>query len=159
MTGPFGIKETSTKKLAEAVKIETEAGELAAQVLKAIKSRPPSARPVDSVRAKITQKARDNLEVTLAAEKKNREKLFKALLKLENAESELHDRCFKNQTPGSILREDFRRRDKLRTSIGFVFANLCQSYQCSEVNIFFTMPFFPFVYDVYLSFFVLLCVR
>ena len=70
MTGPFGIKETSTKKLAEAVKIEAEAGELADQVLKAIKSRPPSERPVDSVRAKITQKARDNLEQRLRRKRK-----------------------------------------------------------------------------------------
>jgi hypothetical protein len=29
MTGPFGVKETSTKRLAESTKIEADAGELA----------------------------------------------------------------------------------------------------------------------------------
>ena len=135
MTGPFGVKQTSTKRLAESVKIEADAGELAAEVLKTIHDRPLKARSVDPVRLKITHKAKDNLVHTLQSEKKIREKLFKAVLKLENAEIELHNRVFKNSKDGSILREDFRRRDKLRASIGFIFANLCQSCQRSEVNI------------------------
>jgi hypothetical protein len=156
MTGPFGVKETSTKRLAESTKIEADAGELASQVLKTIHNRdhPLKAPAPDLTRLKITIKARDNLEKAVESEKKIREKLFKALLKLENAEIELHNKVFRNQQPGSILREDFRRRDKLRTSIGFIFANLCQSYQRSEVNIF-SSPFLFFVYHLSVIFLVL----
>jgi hypothetical protein len=97
--------------LVESTKIEADAGELAAQVIKDITC----------------------LEILLS-EKRIREKLFKGLLKLEDAERDLHDRVFRNHSPVSILREDYRRCDKLRTSIGFIFSNLCQSYQRSEVN-------------------------
>ena len=135
MTGPFGIKKTSSKRLTESVKIGSDTGELASQVFKSIHDHPLKTHSVDLVRLKITVKARDNLVKTLVSEKKIREKLFKGLLKLENTEIELHNRVFKEGKDGSIGREDFRRHDKLRTSIGFIFANLCQSYQRSEVNI------------------------
>ena len=118
----------------ESTKIEADAGELAAQVIKDIACRRAGNR--DVVRLNITRKARENLVEIISSEKRIREKLFKGLLKLEDAERDLHDRVFRNHSPGSILREDYRRRDKLRTSIGFIFSNLCQSYQRSEVNTF-----------------------
>ncbi len=34
-----------------------------------------------------------------------------------------------NKAPGSIAREDYRRREKVHTSLGFVFATLTGSYQ------------------------------
>ena len=118
----------------ESTKIEADTGELAAQVIKDIACRRGGNR--DVVRLNITRKSRDNLVEIISSEKRIREKLFKGLLKLEDAERDLHDRVFHNQSPDSILREDYRRRDKLRTSIGFIFSNLCQSYQRSEVNTF-----------------------
>jgi len=129
--------------LAESTKIEAEAGDLASEVLKTLVNRPLKAPSVDLTRLKITEKARDNLAKTLLSEKNIREKLFKAVLRLENAEIELHNRVFRNSQSGSILRDDYRRRDKLRTSIGFIFANLCQSYQRSEVSMTFLFLFFP----------------
>ena len=71
MTGPFGVKETSTKRLTESTKIETDTGELVSQVLKTIQDRPLKAHFVDLVRLKITLKARDNLVKTLESEKKS----------------------------------------------------------------------------------------
>ena len=41
---------------------------------------------------------------------------------------------FKNKAPGSIARDDYIRRDKLRFSIGFAHSSLSQSYQRSEEN-------------------------
>ena len=118
--------------MVESTKIEADTGELAEQVIKDITCRRGHCR--DVVRLNITRKARENLVEILLSEKRIREKLFKGLLKLEDTERDLHDRVFRNHSPGSILREDYPRRHKLRTSIGFIFSNLCQSYQRSEVN-------------------------
>jgi hypothetical protein len=75
MTGPFGVKETSTKRLAESTKIEADAGELASQVLKTIHNRvqPLKAPAPDLTRLKITIKARDNLDKAVESEKKIRD--------------------------------------------------------------------------------------
>ena len=64
----------------------------------------------------------------------SRIKLHRAALDLEKVDHELNEKVFKNKRPGSIDREDYRRREKARASLGFVFANLAGSYQRSEEN-------------------------
>ena len=70
MTGPFGVKETSTR-LTESTKIETDSGELVSHVIKTIQDLPLKTHSVDLVCLKITVKARDNLVKTLESEKKS----------------------------------------------------------------------------------------
>ncbi len=89
---------------------------------------------VDHRNLRVALEERNNLLSANGREAALRIKLHRTALDLDKAEQELNERVFKNKVPGFIVPEDYRRSEKVHTSLGFVFATLTGSYQRSEDN-------------------------
>jgi len=124
--------QTASRKEAEAGKIAADIAKLARQTLQELQERPI----VDHKVLRLALEERRNLLTANGKEVASRIKLLRAALDLdlEKVDHELNEVVFKNKSPGSIDREDYRRREKVHTSLGFVFATLAGSYQRSEEN-------------------------
>jgi hypothetical protein len=123
-------KQIACRKEAESAKVAEEVATFARESLKELQARPIVDHKV--VRQALEQ--RSNLLTANGKEVASRIKLHRAALDLEKYDHELNEKVFKGKRPGSIHREDYRRREKTRASLGFVFANLAGSYQRSEEN-------------------------
>jgi hypothetical protein len=89
---------------------------------------------VDHKSLRVAVEERNNLLSVNEKESTLRIKLHRTALDLEKADHELNQSVFKNKVPGSIVCEDYRRSEKVHTSLGFVFVTLTDSYQRSEEN-------------------------
>lgn len=124
-------KQTASRKEAETGKVVPELAKLARDTLEEIQQRPI----IDYKNLRLALEERNNLLTANSKEAALRIKLHATALDLEKADHELNERVFKNKAPITIHREDYRRREKVHTSLGFVFATLAGSYQRSEQNI------------------------
>lgn len=130
LRGGLLAKQTASRKEAEAGKIASDLAKVAREALDALHHR----AVVDHKSLRVAVEERNNLLSANEKEATLRIKLHRTALDLEKADHELNQRAFKNKAPGSIAREDYRRREKVHTSLGFVFATLTGSYQRSEEN-------------------------
>jgi hypothetical protein len=83
---------------------------------------------VDQRSLRVALEERNNLLSANGKETALRIKLHRTELDLEKTEHEVNERTFKNKSSGSIARENYRRSEKVHTSLGFVFAPLTGSY-------------------------------
>jgi hypothetical protein len=60
--------------------------------------------------------------------------VWPSCLRGHQSDHELNECDFKNKVSGSITREDYRRHEKVHTSLDFVSTTLTGSYQGSEEN-------------------------
>jgi len=123
-------KQTGSRKEEEVYKITSELSKVVRETLDTLYHRDV----VDHRSLRVALEERNNLLSANGKEAALRIKLHRTALDLEKADHELNQRAFKNKAPGSIAREDYRRREKVHTSLGFVFATLTGSYQRSEEN-------------------------
>jgi hypothetical protein len=123
-------KQTASRKETEVGKIASDLSKVSWETLDTLHHRDV----VDHRSLRVALEERNNLLSANGKEAALRIKLHRTALDLEKDEHEVNERDFKNKAPGSIAREDYRRREKVHTSLGFVFATLTGSYQRSEDN-------------------------